>query len=98
MATSEQRRRLLAGPCPYCGAGTAELCSVARPARRDQEGGVRRIESRPITTLDGGCHDARWQAAGLGPAPVLPAAVQEIHARPARTDGPVPVMAGERPW
>lgn len=95
MATAAQRTSLLAHTCPHCGAGVGEGCTVARPARRDAEGGLRVTSGRPITTLDGGCHDARWQAAGLGTAPVLTDVVRERHARPQALPSPVP--AG-RPW
>lgn len=78
-------------------------------AKRDTEDGVRREKRAPITTLDGGCHDARWQAAGLGSAPVLRDAVARLHDSEAtRVQEPQPalvgagagpvVAAGERPW
>jgi hypothetical protein len=80
-------------------------------AKRDAEGGVRQGQRIPISTLDGGCHDARWVAAGLGPAPVLGKVVAERQARqsvdpPRRVQEPAmagrgapPVgPAGDRPW
>lgn len=68
MATKEQRDRLLAVACPWCGASINEECTVAS-VRANRT--VRRI-----TTLDGGAHDARWQAALNRAAPVLGQAVR----------------------
>lgn len=110
MATTEQRHALLAITCPWCHAAPSEFCS--RPAghnERDAEDGVRRRARLPISTLDGGCHDARWQAAGLGSAPVLTEVVADMLQSAERATGrpragaraPVPaaaVVGGERPW
>lgn len=75
--------------------------SVGR-ARRDNEGGRRKATRALISTLDGGCHDARWLAAGMGPAPVLTKVVAEQHApRQAAMAGagaPGSVSVGSRPW
>lgn len=112
MATPEQRAALLAIPCPWCAATPGELCSTPAPggrARRDTEGGVRRGARSPIRTLDAGCHDARWQAAGLGTAPVVAGVVARLHEpEDGASRGRQPVMAGsggpgnlsvgERPW
>ena len=99
MATTDQRRALLAIPCSWCQAAPGEFCSRPAPGHneRDVEDGVRRKTRLPISTLDGGCHDARWQAAGLGTAPVLGEVVAELVERP--IPGRVPVSAGaDRPW
>jgi hypothetical protein len=102
VATTAQREALLAVPCPWCGAGVGEVCTLPAADRIDTEGGRRRHRPRPLTTLDGGCHDARWQRAGLGPAPVIRGAVLAAQgidedAQEAREAVPVggPV---ERPW
>jgi hypothetical protein len=110
MATVEQRIALLAITCSWCHSAPGEFCT--RPAGRnsvDSQDGVRRQVGLPISTLDGGCHDARWQAAGLGSAPVLTevvAALRETAIQPAgrprtgaRAPAPAAAMAGgERPW
>jgi hypothetical protein len=102
MATAAQRQALLAIPCPHCSASVGEMCGVARVTPRDGEGGKRRERSRPLTTLDGGCHDARWQAAGLGAARVLTEALAEAQQRPvsavAAPQAAELVTVGERPW
>lgn len=105
MATNEERQRLLAVTCPHCRAGVGEPCVVAGgPQPLDSEGGRRRRQLRLITTLDGGCHDARWQAALNRPAPVLPSSPRlgELRGRPSPPEtpqaGPAPVLVGERPW
>ena len=96
MATPEQRHTLLAVGCPWCGAAPGEACQRASRgrSRRDTEGGVRKGRPLPVTVLDGGAHDARWQAAGLGSAPVVTARVRELHPPAAR---PEPA-ATARPW
>jgi hypothetical protein len=110
MATVEQRRALLGITCSWCHAAPGEFCT--RPDghnTRDSQDGLRRRAGLPISTLDGGCHDARWQAAGLGTAPVLTAVVDSLrqapvpgHGRPRsgpadRTPAPA-VAGGDRPW
>lgn len=76
MATLEQRKRLLANPCPWCRAAAGADCASFSPKT-----------ARPITTLDGGCHDARWVAA-FG-----------THARVTSVPGPAPEpVPVERPW
>lgn len=53
-----------------------------------------------IRTLDGGCHDARWQRALGQAAPVLAAVVVEEHSRP-QAEGAEPELVGavdQRPW
>jgi len=68
MATTAERTALLAVTCTHCGAGTGDACyKLSRRHGRD----VR----LPITTLDGGSHDARWVAALGRGAPVLVGAV-----------------------
>lgn len=110
MATTDERQALLAITCPWCAAAPGEVCSMPAPggrARRDNEGGIRRERRIPISTLDAGCHDARWLAAGLGSAPVLAAVVAEHQAvdlprvqEPAMAGAGAPsaASAGERPW
>lgn len=107
MATIEERQKLLAIMCPHCHAAAGEPCGVAGgPLPLDAEGGRRRRTRRPVTTLDGGCHDARWQAALNRPAPVLVSAPRlgELRGRPSSPPeetplaGPAPVLVGERPW
>jgi len=90
MVTAEERRALLAVPCPWCGAGDGEDCHV-RETRTDAGKGTRRYTPIPVTTLDAGCHDARWRAALTRPAPVLTASVpRPAPERPSeRRVGPV---------
>lgn len=99
MATRDQVRSLLATPCPWCAAGVNELCSTAGH-RNETAVGSRRSERRMIRTLDGGCHDARWQRALGQAAPVLAAVVVEEHSRP-QAEGAEPELVGavdQRPW
>lgn len=106
MATIEQRQKLLGIPCPHCRAATGEACTASvQPQNLDAEGGRRRQRRRPLTVLDGGCHEARWQAALGIPAPVVSSAprLAELRGRPADPPrevvaGPAPVLVGERPW
>lgn len=100
MATVEQRRKLLAETCPFCGAKPGQMCSRSGPR------GKRYV----VATLDGNAHDARWQKAGLGPAPVVTAAVEQYRGAPTRERMPdadpdrEPVTVGDamagldRPW
>lgn len=85
MATLEERDQLLAVACTWCGAAPREECTVK---------GLR--ELRVPSTLDGGCHDARWRAAMGREARVVPAAV-DVR-RPVEDTEPVLVGAVERPW
>lgn len=105
MATADERTALLAVTCPHCSAAVGELCTAPAATRpMDSQGGMRRSLGRPVTTLDGGCHDARWQTALGRPARVLSAVVAERHhpttPRPAPKAVPVavPVPVGVRPW
>lgn len=102
MATPEQRRALLAVACPWCRAGVGEPCGLRSREDTDTEGGRRTRPVRRVTTLDGGCHDARWNAALGTAARVLPAVVAAKVERPAAPaeDDRVLVGAGppERPW
>lgn len=92
MVTHDQRQALLSVTCPWCHAGTDEPCTVPTRNEVDAEGGRRRRRPRHVTTLDGGCHDARWrQALGVN-ASVISAAVEERQARVSA------VMLMERPW
>lgn len=97
MATLDQMRALLSISCRWCGAAPKEACftTVKRHGREV------RI---PLTTLDGGCHDLRWQdALGTG-AVVMTAAVAEIRGDetpPSEVEPDEPVLVGaaiERPW
>jgi hypothetical protein len=97
MATREQVRQLLAVPCPWCTAGVGELCSTMGH-RSENAVGSRRSERRFIRTLDGGCHDARWQRALGQAAPVLTQVVAEEHPREPEGAEPELVGAVERPW
>lgn len=100
MATSEQRQKLLAVACSWCNALPGQECRTHR--------------QRPVTTLDGWSHDARWRAALGVSAPVIEEAVRLHQQRPVGPgdddSGPVaasePVALGtalaasaaERPW
>lgn len=96
MATSAQRQALLAVGCGHCGAAPRTECHTH--------------DGRPVTTLDGAAHDARWRRALGVPAPVLTAVVRSRHGKapePAQADSgppsPEPVSVGaalaeERPW
>lgn len=99
MATRDQLRKLLAVSCPWCHAGVGELCTA--PGSRDPHAeGPRRSDRRPIRTLDGGCHDARWLRALGEPAPVRAEVVAEEHP-PRHGEATEPVLVGapaERPW
>lgn len=100
MATRDQLRKLLAVPCPWCHAGVGELCS-APGARDPQAEGPRRSDRRPIRTLDGGCHDARWMRALGEPAPVRADVVTEEHRQQRPEEHAEPQLVGgpsERPW
>lgn len=68
MATTVERSALLTVTCPHCGALPLQACfTYGRSHGRDVQ--------RPITTLDGGAHDARWLVALGRPAPVLVGAI-----------------------
>lgn len=86
MVTQEQREALLSVPCPWCHAGVRELCHVRLSRPLDTEGGRRKPRVRLLTSLDGGSHDARWQAALGLEAPVLAHVVQRVK------------VPAERPW
>lgn len=91
MATLEQRRQLLAVPCPWCRAGVKQECTS---------------NGRPITTLDGGAHDARWRAALGVDAAVVSAAVAEragdglelASGVGGQDPQPLALAVAERPW
>lgn len=103
MATAREIRALLDVACPHCGAGVGSACRV-RVHRRG------RMVTLPITTLDGGSHDARWQAALGIPAPVRADRVAErrVAPSPRMARGGVAVLdpptqeahdePTERPW
>lgn len=99
MASAEDRAALLGVSCAWCGAAPGEDCHV-RETSADKAKGTRRYSPVPITTLDGGCHDARWRAALSRGAEVLTAAVPSPDpvtpgdANVAR----VAVSVGDRPW
>jgi hypothetical protein len=96
MATSEQRQKLLGVACTWCNALPGQECHTFR--------------NRPVTTLDGWSHDARWRTALGVSAPVIGAAVASRQGRPVEPSdgdsGPAaasePVALGtalaERPW
>jgi len=93
MASREELSKLLAIPCSWCHAAVGEPCSTSG-IRRDGTEGPRRSDRRPIRTLDGGCHDARWQQALGVAAPVRAEVVAEEH-QPHQLVG---AGAVERPW
>jgi hypothetical protein len=100
MATPRERAALLAVPCPWCGAGPQSEC-VVRGLRNRRRG------ERGPSSLDGHCHDARWQAALGRPAPVLVHRLDVLMRRGDDEDEPErgsvavldpPRSEGERPW
>ena len=110
MATPQQRTALLAVACPWCYAAPGEPCTLrsSSSVRIDSEGGQRRTSSRGVSTLDGGCHDARWKVALGMEAPVIRGAVlaaqgqDDTGAPRESTRESVPTLVGagapERPW
>jgi hypothetical protein len=64
MASVDERSALIAVTCPHCSAAPGELCFTLRRAHG-------RDVRVPITTLDGGAHDARWLVALGRPAAVV---------------------------
>ena len=95
MATSEERRALLAISCGHCGARPGERCFVrSRNMVRDSD----RRRARPVSTLEAGMHSTRWQDA-LGREPrVDRQRVAELT--PTRRPAAVANSAApaERPW
>lgn len=95
MATPAEIRALLATPCPWCGAWVGSECRVS---------GVRnpRIGRKGPSTLDGRCHDARWQAALGRPALVVRVPERRVDAEDEPRRGTVAVLdppnERERPW
>ncbi len=93
MATTAEREQLLATACPWCSARPGEECHNGTKARR------------PLRSLDGGCHDARWRRA-LGieaqvtmperPAYTGPVKAEQPEREPVSVGAAMPVM--ERPW
>lgn len=102
MATAEQHKLLLSIPCPYCNVGPGVECYVREPEPMVW----RRRRPLRITTLDGGCHDARWRAAVGTDAPVLAEAVAALvngedgdrRVKRASELAPATVAVMERPW
>ena len=95
MATHEERAALLAVSCRWCSAKPGEEChavTTGRAARTQRRHDVR----RPLTTLDAGCHDARWQDALGRAAPVLPAMVEARQEPTQRPSGAT--LTEPRPW
>lgn len=83
MATPEERRALLAIACPHCDAWAGSLCTTSfahRHRRFHDDDEFRRRVVRPPRTLDGGFHDARWQAALGRSAAVVAEVVAESQA------------------
>lgn len=98
MATVDERAKLLSIACPWCRAKPGEDCTTGK----DRDG-----KRRPVTTLDAGCHDARWQAALGYEASVIGAAVEaRVPVRHAVNEEREPQLVGagigsalpERPW
>lgn len=91
--TAVQRAKLLSKTCPWCRAMAGEECSTGRVGNRV-----------PITTLDGGCHDARWQIVFGVPAPVVMPdehgrrRIVEQVTRPEHEPVSVGTALAERPW
>jgi hypothetical protein len=78
MATEQQTAALLDITCPWCNAGPGQLCQTAyQPVSRRGDRPIR------VSTLDAGCHDARWQAALHERAPVR---ANSSRLRPGRAD------------
>ena len=95
MATSEERAALLAVSCRWCSAKLGEEChavTTGRAARTQRRHDVR----RPITTLDGAAHSARWEDALGRSAPVLPAMVEARQEPTQRVSGAT--LTEDRPW
>lgn len=98
MATREQLDKLMAVACPWCRAAIKEECTTGPPGKQ-----------RLITTLDGGCHDARWQVALGTSAPVVMDRERAVSVPLVAPAGPAerePVTVGaavggvlpDRPW
>lgn len=83
MATPAERNELLAIACPHCDAWPGARCTTSfahrRKTSRDDEARMRRVV-HPPRTLDGGFHDARWQAALGRSAAVVAERVAEVQA------------------
>ena len=104
MATRAEIDALLKVACPHCGAAPDEWCSV-RDRTADKHRGTRRFRPIPVTTLDGGCHDARWRAAvGRSAAVIVSDALGHQTPSPDPADASLapfrdPVAVGvDRPW
>lgn len=102
MVTSEERATLLSHVCPWCSATVGEECYVRETGHTlaHRRGTSARV---PITTLDGGFHDARHRAALGRPARVTyvpsPTDTPERPTEAEEGPGRVPVaVGGERPW
>lgn len=76
MATSQERRALLSITCPWCGTGPGAECVAASVHRLPPGMKPRRVRPARVRSLDGGCHDARWQAALGRGAKVLTGGLQ----------------------
>lgn len=71
-----------------------------RETRTEAQKGTRRYHPLALTTLDGGCHDLRWQDALKRGARVITAAVLEDPVPEAEEPvrEPVAVGGGDAPW
>lgn len=78
MATHEEREALMSVSCPWCGASAGKVCVPASSnrSRTDKVRERRGAAALGIRTLDGGCHEARWQKALGRPARTLVAGGQ----------------------
>jgi len=102
MATPAEMAALLAVTCPWCQAAPGHKCQ-ARTSGRTSTLATRLALT--LTTLDGGCHDARWQAALGRGAAVIADAVAEARRKPDTDETrEVPTSTAtatavlERPW
>ena len=98
MATAEERSTLLSKPCRWCGARTGEQCRAATARVKGNDGAAPREVPVPVTTLDGGFHDLRWQDTLGRPARVVTTAVPVVEDPEVESPTKVLESAGERPW
>lgn len=101
MATTAEIAALMAKPCPWCGVRPGVRCQAgtARVTGGDSGGGQRiREVPMPVTTLDGGFHDARWREALGRPAGVVSAALPAAEDPEGESPRKILETAGERPW
>lgn len=98
MVTSDERARLLGIPCPWCGSAPGEVCVLPQARASAAEGGRRRGALPGPSTLEAGCHDARWRAATGHGAVVRVEVLADVVGRDVRARVLVTAGAGDRPW